>query len=119
EERYFPRKLLAIHPKYGTPHLSILFCAAIYVVLASYMSFIKLVELNVTLYGAALIPELIALLVLRYKEPDMPRPYRIPWGWIGVWATAILPIVVTVVAFCASLSDPEEGWRDQIPVLCL
>jgi amino acid transporter len=110
---------LTVHPRYGTPWLAILFCAGIYIVLTTFFSFIELIELNVTLYSASLVPELLALLWLRVKEPDLPRPYRIPGGWPVLLLVVFLPIVVSLVGFAASLADPEEGWRDQIPVLVL
>ena len=43
-----------------------------------------------------------ALLVLRRKEPDKPRPYRVPWGTFGAWLWTILcetGIVFTIVQF--------------------
>ena len=87
--------------------------------LTAYFTFTTLVELNVTLYCASLVPELLALLYLRYREPDLPRPYKIPGGMAAVWAVVLLPIIVSLVAFGASLADAEEGWADQIPVLVL
>lgn len=119
EDRFFPKQLLAIHPRFGTPYASILFCSAIYLVLTAYFTFTTLVELNVTLYCASLVPELLALLYLRYREPDLPRPYKIPGGMVAVWAVVLLPIIVSLVAFGASLADAEEGWSDQIPVFFL
>ncbi|MCL2331984.1 MAG: APC family permease [Actinomycetia bacterium] len=43
-----------------------------------------------------------ALVKLRYKFPDHPRPYRAPWGNFGVWLWAILcelGIVFTLALF--------------------
>lgn len=116
---YLPKRLGTLHPRFGTPWLSILVCAAIFAVLAAHMSFRSLVELNVMLYAASLMPELISLVVLRIREPELPRPYRIPGGWPGVLAVALLPMVVSLVAFIASILDPSEGWADQVPVLAL
>ncbi|HVL39692.1 MAG TPA: APC family permease [Fimbriimonadaceae bacterium] len=119
EDGYFPSPLLRTHPRFGTPHVSIIFCALIYLGLTTYFSFAELVELNVTLYVLSLLPELAALLVLRIKEPNLPRPYRIPGGLPGVLLVVIAPILVSAVAFWASWMDPAEGWQDQLPVLAL
>ena len=36
--------------------------------------------LDLLLYGLSLILEFVALVVLRVREPDLPRPYRVPGG---------------------------------------
>ena len=46
--------------------------------------FQSLVVVDVTIYAGALALEFAALIALRIKEPDMPRPYRVPWGWTGI-----------------------------------
>jgi hypothetical protein len=43
-----------------------------------------------------------ALLVLRAKQPDTPRPYRVPGGTAGAWLWVILceaGVVFAIVAF--------------------
>lgn len=46
---------------------------------------------------------------LRYSHPDVPRPYRVPFGMPGVWACAILTtfwaLLATVVGFFPGLGD--------------
>jgi glutamate:GABA antiporter len=37
-----------------------------------------------------------SVIKLRYSHPDVPRPYRIPWGKFGLWAAGIL-----TTAWCA------------------
>ena len=37
-----------------------------------------------------------AVIKLRYSHPDVPRPYRIPWGKFGLWTAGIL-----TTAWCA------------------
>jgi len=49
-----------------------------------------------------------ALLVLRHKQPDVPRPYRVPWGNFGAWLWTILcetGIVFTIVLFFYAVPD--------------
>lgn len=116
EDRFFPAKFLELHPKFKTPWIAILCCAAIYAVLAFFFTFLKLIEINVTLYSAAVIIELLALVRLRRREPELPRPYRIPGGMPVAVLVALLPIVCVGVALIASIQD---DWHDQIPVLVL
>ena len=50
----------------------------------------------------------IGVLVLRYKEPNRPRPFRIPGGIIGVWVVAIGGAALCV-ATAAGL--PPKAWE--------
>jgi amino acid transporter len=63
------------------------------------------------LYSAALSLEFVALLVLRYKEPAMPRPFKIPGGWAVVILLTIAPMAFASVVLFATLSDPEADLR--------
>ena len=113
EDGYLPKRVQEIHPKYGTPWLAVLLNSAIYTVLTLQFTFMSLVELNVTMYSAALILETLALLVLRVKEPDLPRPFKIPGGWPVLILILLLP--VTLIAILAVTSIQEEGWMAQWP----
>lgn len=52
------------------------------------LSFSRLVMLDIMLYGLSLILEFVALIVLRLREPDLPRPFRVPGSpWLlALWA---------------------------------
>jgi amino acid transporter len=82
----------------------------VYAVLA-YQTFLDLVQLNVVMYGAALVLESAALLVLRHKEPDLPRPFRIPGGWPVLGLVFALP--VAMVGLLVGLTVKEDGWPAQ------
>jgi amino acid transporter len=66
----------------------------------------RLVEIDVLLYGAGLALELVSLAVLRLREPDLERPYRVPGGLPGVVAVACLPIALLAFAGWQSRSEP-------------
>ena len=59
----------------------------------------RLIELDVLLYGLSLMLEFAALVILRVREPGLPRPFRIPGG-LGV---AVLlgagPAALLILAF--------------------
>jgi amino acid transporter len=114
EERFLPAPFVQLHPRFGTPWVAIVFSALVYAVLAR-LNFLSLVELNVTMYGAALVLETTALLVLRKKEPELHRPFRIPGGWPVLWLVWVLPI--GMVALLAVLSVVEEGLAAQWPTI--
>ena len=50
------------------------------------LSFDKLIMLDILLYGASLVLEFLALIVLRIREPQLARPFRVPGGMFGAIA---------------------------------
>jgi amino acid transporter len=66
----------------------------------------RLVEIYVLLYGAALLLEFAALAALRVREPDLPRPFRIPGGVAGCVALAVPPAGLLVVAGWMGRDEP-------------
>ena len=52
--------------------------------------------------AAALILEFAALIWLRMKAPDLPRPFRIPFGTAGVVAISIPPIALCLASIALS-----------------
>lgn len=49
-----------------------------------------------------------AVLRLRYTHPDVPRPYRIPGGTAGVWATAVVGLVGAALSFVLGFVPPDQ-----------
>jgi amino acid transporter len=91
EDGFLPKRITRLHPRYGTPWVAILISAIFYTIL-SFKSFSDLAELDVVVYSAAILIEFAALLMLRYREPDLPRPFKIPGGWPVVILVALLPV---------------------------
>ena len=98
---YLPRFLGQLHAERRTPVPSILFwslAAAGFVVWGYFNEgaiFVAVLTCNLT----ALIWYILAmvcLFVLRWKEPDMPRPYRVPWY-------PFLPAAVIVMSLFAGI----------------
>jgi len=42
-----------------------------------------------------------ALIKLRYSRPDVPRPYRVPWGTTGAWLCSVVPTFWALLATVA------------------
>ena len=70
------------------------------------LGFERLVTLDILIYGASLLLEFVALVVLRFTEPDLPRPFRVPGGIFGVVLTGTLPMVL--LAFAIVHSNREQ-----------
>ncbi len=62
-------------------------------------------ELDVLLTGGSLVLEFLALAVLRKREPDRPRPYRVPGGTTMAWLLGVGPTALLGVALWRTLAD--------------
>jgi hypothetical protein len=67
------------------------------------------VQLDIILYGVSLVLEFVALAVLRVREPDLPRTFRVPGGLPGVIAMGVPPTLILGAAFWMSFSDPDSA----------
>jgi amino acid transporter len=70
------------------------------------LGFARLVTLDILLYGASLVLEFAALVVLRYREPQLARPFRVPGGWFGAIAIGIPPALL--LSFSVVRSEHES-----------
>jgi amino acid transporter len=101
ERRLLPRPLAAVHPRFGTPHGSILITAAIHAALAL-LSFEALLVIDVFLFVMSYLLIFASVVVLRVREPGMSRPFRIPLGTGGVAAMAGTAAAVGVLLLVAN-----------------
>ena len=58
------------------------------------LGFERLVTIDILLYGASLLLEFAALISLRVREPELPRPFRVPGGMFGAIAIGITPMLM-------------------------
>jgi amino acid transporter len=73
------------------------------------LGFARLVTLDILLYGFSLVLEFVALAVLRFREPDLPRPFRVPGGLFGAIAVGIPPMLL--LGFSIIRSEHEQVWN--------
>jgi amino acid transporter len=73
------------------------------------LGFARLVTLDILLYGFSLLLEFVALAVLRFREPDLPRPFRVPGGLFGAIAIGIPPMLL--LGFSIVRSEHEQVWN--------
>ncbi len=92
----------------AVPWVSVLVCAVGWA-LALQMSFERLISIDLVLYGASLLLEFIALVVLRVKEPSLTRPFRIPGGTPGAVLTGIGPAALIGFALWAARGERVAG----------
>jgi amino acid transporter len=97
EDGYLPAILKHWHPRTGAPWVAIIACAVAWAI-ALQLSLPRLFALDVILYGLSLLLEFIALVVLRLREPGLPRPFRVPGGLALAAALGFGPAVLIVIA---------------------
>lgn len=96
-----PQALCRLHPRYATPWVAIV-VNSVGVSLLIPFSFQNLIQIDMFLYAAALILEFAALLWLRIKAPDLPRPFRVPFGTAGVIALSVPPVALCLASIALS-----------------
>ena len=104
---YLPAVFLRVHPKTGAPWVSIVACAIAWTACLP-LGFERLVLIDIILYGVALLLEFVALAVLRVREPQLPRPFRAPGGFIGAAALGLGPAALLVLT-CIRGSSERAG----------
>jgi amino acid transporter len=97
-----------LHRKSKAPWVAILGLAAGWAMCLG-LGFARLVTLDILLYGASLLLEFVALAVLRFREPDLPRPFRVPGGLFGALAIGIPPMLL--LGFSVVRSEHEQIWN--------
>ncbi len=112
EDRMLPA-VLARKNRRGVPWVAVLACAAAWA-LALRFSFERLISLDLILYGASLILEFAALIVLRLREPDLERPFRAG----SFAATCLIGAVPTLLIGYATFASRQERMA-HMPALLL
>ncbi len=108
QEGYLPRLFARQLPTTGAPWVSIVGLSIAWS-LALSLGFERLIELDVILYGLALLLEFAALLVLRVHEPALPRPFRVPGGMPAAALLGVGPAALLALAFASERHDhPDE-----------
>ena len=64
------------------------------------MSFQEIIEFLNFLYGLGMLVVFAAFVKLRVKNPDLPRPYRIPVGTAGAAVMCVPPVVLITTVMC-------------------
>ena len=77
-----PAVFARLHPRYGTPHVALLAIGAVVCVAPWFGRPILVWLINAGSFGVIIAYMMVAasFLVLRRREPDMPRPYRVRHG---------------------------------------
>ena len=88
----------------GVPWVSVVLCAICWA-LALGLTFERLISIDLVLYGASLLLEFVALAVLRVREPELPRPFRVPGGLAAAIGCGLGPAALIGFALYAARDE--------------
>ena len=96
-------RVLARRNRRGVPWVSVLVCGLGWA-LALKLPFERLISIDLILYGSSLILEFLALIFLRVREPELPRPFR-AGSFTFACMLAVGPTALIAYALYASRSE--------------
>ena len=108
EDGYLPRIVARRFPRNGAPWVAVLACSVGWTLTLGF-SFERLVSLDILLYGTSLVLEFVSLVVLRVREPDLPRPFRVPGGTYGAAALGLGPALLLTAALVKNADERVMG----------
>jgi amino acid transporter len=108
QDGMLPGIFAKLHKKSRAPWVAIMALAMCWAMCLG-LGFARLVTLDILLYGFSLLLEFIALVVLRFREPDLARPFRVPGGLFGAVAIGIPPMLL--LGFSIIRSEHEQVWN--------
>ena len=118
QDGYLPKVFARTSPKTGMPTVAILACAIGWAA-CLFLNFERLVIIDVLLTGLSILLEFWALIGLRLREPDLPRPYRVPGGLVGAILIGIPPLALMVAAVIRNRTEAIGSTSSLVVALVL
>jgi amino acid transporter len=104
EDGYLPRIFTRCNARTGAPWVAIVACAILWAVCFP-LGFEKSLILDVLLTGLSILLEFWALVALRVREPELPRPFRVPGGMAGAVAIGVPPMAMMIAAMVRNRAE--------------
>jgi amino acid transporter len=92
----------------GVPWLSVVLLATAWALCLG-LGFERLVTIDILIYGGSLGLEFVALGVLRFTRPELPRAFRVPGGKAGAVLIGLCPMLLLGFALVESGSERILG----------
>jgi amino acid transporter len=105
QDGMLPKAFGKLHPKSKAPWVTIVVLACFWMP-CLLLGFERLVTLDILVYGTSLFLEFLALAVLRFTEPNLKRPFKVPGGLFGAVAIGIPPMLL--LGFSIARSQHES-----------
>jgi amino acid transporter len=103
-----PKVFAKTHSKTRTPWVAIVVLATGWGLCLG-MGFERLVTLDIILYGASLMLEFVTLVMLRIREPELKREFRVPGGLAGAISVGVFPLLLLGLAVVHGGSETVLG----------
>jgi basic amino acid/polyamine antiporter, APA family len=100
-----PPLFARVHPRFGTPHVSTILTGVLVAAVSAVANIDEMVDLTNIGTLFAFVVVCAGITVLRLREPDRPRPFRVPFGpWI-VPAAGVLSCLFLIAYL------PPPSWK--------
>jgi basic amino acid/polyamine antiporter, APA family len=105
-----PPAFARVHPRYGTPHVSTIWTGVLVAGVSAFANIDEMVDLtNIgTLFAFALV--CTGIVTLRFREPNRPRPFRVPLGPVLVPSLGLLSCLALVAYLPPASWLRFAGW---------
>ncbi len=107
-EGMLPKIFAKTSKRTGAPWIAIMVCASGWALCLG-LGFQRLITLDIMLYGASLTLEFVTLVVLRIREPELKREFRVPGGLTGAVLVGVFPLALLLLAVVKSDSETVLG----------
>jgi len=108
QDGMLPRVFGKTHSKTRAPWVAIVVLATGWALCLG-LGFERLVTLDIILYGASLVLEFVTLVVLRIREPELKREFRVPGGLPGTIVVGVFPMLLLGLAVLHGGSETVLG----------
>ena len=98
-DKLFLGQFTQIHPRFHTPHKAVIFQSVVLIVFffLGFASYERLLTLLLPLGLLMYMALILTVPVLRWKKPQLERPFTAPFGTIGSLFLVVLFIIITMI----------------------
>jgi amino acid transporter len=107
-EGFLPKAFARMGKRTDAPWVAIIVLASGWTLCLG-LGFQRLITLDIMLYGASLMLEFVTLVVLRIREPELKREFRVPGGLVGAILAGVFPLALLLLAVVKSNSETVLG----------
>lgn len=99
-----PQTFAKVHPRFGTPHVTTILTGVVVAVVSTFTSLEAMLDLtNIgTLFAFILV--CVGIAILRFREPNRPRPFKVPLGALAVPVSGVLSCLLLIAYL------PQPSW---------
>jgi amino acid transporter len=108
DDKLAPRILVRCSKDRGVPYIAVL-SLGVFSLIACLFPFSVIVVVDVMLFMSAYALIFISACILRVREGDLPRPFRVPIGNKAFIAMCVPPLIIVFVAFFINGTDYFVG----------